>query len=265
MISNERFIKSPNLPESDVTLCVCSDPNTARLLTSCGITVLQTHPTPYTQQEVSRHADMQMCHLGGADIIADEFQTEFTAELKRRGFNIITDRLTQPHYPDEIRFNAAICGGYLFGLQMFLSQTLKNKAEENGLKLINVRQGYAKCSVCTVAEKAIITDDSGISHTAERLGFDVLEIEKGDILLNGSHYGFIGGCSGKISKDTVVFTGNLDSHRSGGQIRAFLRAHGCSALELTHDRLKDIGGILPIKEEKKCIHSESTSEEQSVQ
>ena len=259
-MSDERFIKKPNLPENDVTLCVCSDSDTARLLASCGITVLKTKPTPYTQPEVSRHADMQMCHLGGADIVADKFQTELTDELKRHGFNIITDVLTKPNYPDEICFNAAICGGYLFGLQRFLSRSLKNRAEKSGLKLVNIRQGYAKCSVCTVAEKAIITDDSGIAQTAAKLGFDVLEIGKGDIYLSDSHYGFIGGCSGKISKDKVVFTGSLDSHSSGRQIRAFLQAHGCNAIELTQDRLKDVGGILPVKEEKKCIHSESTSE-----
>lgn len=243
-----RFIKSPNLPENDVTLCVCSDGDTARLLTARGITVLRTTPTPHTQREVCLHADMQLCHLGGGKIIADEYQAELASELRLRGFDVKTDCSPVPSYPDEIRFNAAVCGGYLFGLESHLSQILRNEAAACGLTQITVRQGYSKCSVCTVTERAIITDDAGIARTAEQLGFDVLEIEKGDIFLSGSHCGFIGGCCGKLSKDTVAFTGSLDCHRDGERIRAFLHAHGCTALELSPNRLRDIGGILPLKE-----------------
>ncbi len=243
-----RFIKSSNLPESDVTLCVCSDAQTARLLALRGINVLSTKPTPHTQHEVCAHADMQICHLGGKIIIADEYQTQLALQLTQLGFEVETDCPPQPFYPDEIRFNAAVCGRYIFGLESHLSKKLKTAGANCRLELVNIRQGYAKCSVCPVTERAIITDDCGISRAAKQVGFGVLEIEKGDIFLTENHCGFIGGCSGKLSKNTVAFTGSLDSHRDGERIRAFLCAHGCTPVELAQGKLKDIGGILPLKE-----------------
>lgn len=245
----DRFVLSPNLPESNVTLCVCSDDDTARALASRGTEVLKTAASPFVLSEVSLHADMQMCHIGGNTVVVDVFQTDFTAKLRQKGFNVITDASPTEKYPYDIRFNAAVCGGSFFGNMPFLSAKLRDAALSFGLNGITVRQGYAKCSVCTVTNRAVITDDRGIAAAAKRNGFDVLEIEKGDILLSDRHFGFIGGCCGKISKTSVAFTGSLDTHVNGAEIRDFLHRHNCEAVELSAGKLKDVGGILPVKEE----------------
>ena len=47
----------------------------------------------------------------------------------------------------------------------------------------------------------------------------MLLISSGDIKLEGYDYGFIGGASGKISDNTVVFFGNAEMHPYYSSIR----------------------------------------------
>ena len=77
---------------------------------------------------------------------------------------------------------------------------------------------------------------------------DVLKISVGDILLDGYAYGFIGGCCGLVSKDTLAFSGNVGLHRDFENMRDFTRNHHVELYSLTNEKLYDIGGILPIKE-----------------
>ena len=92
-------------------------------------------------------------------------------------------------------------------------------AENEGLNVINVNQGYSGCSVCVINDSAIITDDESIFTAAQNFLNDVLLIQKGSIRLNGYNYGFIGGCCGKISKNKLStqdfrqeFTGGVCVH-----------------------------------------------------
>lgn len=111
-----------------------------------------------------------------------------------------------------------------------------------------MRQGYAKCSAVPVTENAIITDDVAIASAAEKNGLEVLLVSKGDVLLPGREYGFIGGCCGLIAPDIMLFNGDLSSHGDADRIRAFLSSFGVSAEETGHFPLTDIGGILPLAE-----------------
>ena len=49
-----------------------------------------------------------------------------------------------------------------------------------GYEIINVKQGYAKCSICVVSDNAIITADKGIAKAAIQNRIDVLEITRLD-------------------------------------------------------------------------------------
>ncbi len=249
---NDTFIKNANLPENDVTLFVCGNKEFAEIISDkSGAGVLLSAPSPLLQNEVASHADMAMCHLGGDKIIIDEYQANLSDFLIREGFSAIKDTSPKTEYPDDIKFNACVCGGYIFGKEKNLSGVLLNEAKKKSLTVVNVAQGYAKCSVCVVNENAIITDDMSINEACRKIGIDTLFVSKGDIYLSDNHYGFIGGCTGKLSEKTVAFTGALSTHRDGDKIKSFLAKYNMTALELTNGRLVDIGGILPLKEKKK--------------
>lgn len=88
----------------------------------------------------------------------------------------------------------------------------------------------------------------GNSLRRRKNGLEVLLVSKGDVLLPGREYGFIGGCCGLIAPDIMLFNGDLSSHGDADRIRAFLSSFGVSVEETGHFPLTDIGGILPLAE-----------------
>ena len=134
---------------------------------------------------------------------------------------------------------AFLCGKQYAARQ---SPELLQKRADN---IIDVAQGYVSCSLCRAGENAVITDDPSIADALERDGkIQVLKIEKGDILLPGYGYGFIGGASGWIG-DTLYFFGDIQTHRDGEKIREFLERRGIHYECLLPSRkLIDIGSII---------------------
>ena len=151
-------------------------------------------------------------------------------------------------YPYDCPFNnfriahALVCG-------KAVNYLIKQYAAYEDRLVILVPQNYTKCCTVLVNEKAVITSDQFIYKTLRRHGFDVLRVYDGpDIYLNGYSHGLIGGCAGKISKNTLVFTGDLNQYKYGDDIRDFCRNHHVDALSLSSRPLYDYGGILPITE-----------------
>ena len=115
-----------------------------------------------------------------------------------------------------------------------------------GKNLINIKQGYSKCSIAVVSEKALITSDKGIYKALKPYGFDILLIPSGDISLPGLDYGFIGGTCGLISKNKMAFFGNLENHSYGNDIKNFLLKYDVEPIYLSNSKLIDRGSILTI-------------------
>lgn len=118
------------------------------------------------------------------------------------------------------------------------------------MRIIDVKQGYTKCSLCPVRENAVITDDSGIEKVLLNNGYDVLKVSKGSVRLHGFDYGFIGGCSAMISRDILLFFGNFEMHSDKDRIKVFLQNYGITPQSLNGDVLTDIGSIIPLSEQQ---------------
>ena len=115
-----------------------------------------------------------------------------------------------------------------------------------GLETVNIAQGYAKCSVCVVDGRSVITADRGIAKAALSAGLDVLTVTPGYIELEGFDCGFIGGASFKLAPDVMAFTGTLDGHPDRDAIISFLAVRGIKPLFLTGRPAFDIGSALPL-------------------
>ena len=241
------FVEKPNLPADQVKTVICGtdDERIMNYFRRKGISVLKNSPNPYIGTAVSAHADMAVLHLGNERIIVDKNQTKLIEALTKLDMNILTtEKNIAGEYPDDIGLNFAFCNNYVLGNFAYCDKAVLDSVNE--YKKIAVKQGYCKCSVLVVADNAIITDDSGIYKKALENGLDALLISKGDISLDGHPYGFIGGSSGKISKDKVVFFGDIKKHRDSEKIIAFIFKYGVS-FDCTDDgELRDIGGIVPI-------------------
>lgn len=244
------FIFSPNLPEKKVksVICTAADERVLDFFERKGIRALTVEINPLIDPAVSNHADMAALHIGKEKIIVDKNQSRLAKELKSLGMTVIlSNEACTGEYPKDIGLNFALFSDFAVGKLKYADESLKKLFPFK--KTVNVNQGYCKCSILIVNENAIITDDESICRKMLENGIECLLIEKGDVTLQGHEYGFIGGASGKISQDEVVFFGDIKNHRDYEKIRHFINSHNCSIACTDSGYLRDIGGMIPIVEE----------------
>ena len=243
------FINVPNLPEAPVTLAaVCDNSPVTEALHALGVQTVSPAPNTALPEETARHTDMLLCHAGGNVCFAAPEQTALAERLRREGFSVRFSAPPGPVYPDDIKLNVAVGKDFALGLFGKTDEDLTAFLRQTDRELIPVKQGYAKCGMCFVTDNAFITEDPSLAEALERRGAEVLRIAPGDVYLSERHHGFFGGATGKIAPDKLAVTGSLSRHRDRERICAFCAKHGVEIVELTNDRIIDIGGILPLKE-----------------
>ena len=245
-----RFIVKPNLPEKKVKKIICGteDERILSFFKREHIERVSITPNLKIDPSLALHADVSALHLGNNKIIVDTQQADLIKKLTSIGMDVYTT--VSPIagvYPGDVVLNFAICGNSIIGNFKYADGNLYRLSEAK--KRINVRQGYTKCSMLIVDEDAVITDDESIHKKMTAFGKDSLLVSKGDVMLRGHAYGFIGGASFKISHDTVAFFGDITKHRDYFAIKTFAEKYGCRIISTDDGALRDIGGAVSITEE----------------
>lgn len=248
---NYKFIDKPNLPQNKVKHCIISEnaENAISFLNNLGIETLVVKKSDRLDDEISAHADIQFSYCGSKIAVISQKQTLLNEKVKTLGCRVeVAEFEPFSPYPNDILLNHIFLNDCFIAKLDSTSEKALNFAKNSNLKLINAKQGYSKCSVCVVSEKAIITEDNGISSLLKKSQMDVLEIKSDFIKLSEDHYGFLGGASGKISKDELFFNGNLEEHPSYVDIINFIKYHNVKPVYDKSYKLTDIGSVLPITE-----------------
>lgn len=248
-----RFIRQPNLPRGRVTRVLISsqtDRNILSLLNRMGIETVLLPPCDNMPPPVASHADLLVQHLGGRELVVNpELSSQIQQTLRGYGYSLIpAGRPEKAEYPYDISLDAARVGDRLICRTRNTDRTILEYCKAQGIQMISVQQGYAKCSICVVDENSLITADTGIAKSALAYGMNVLEIHSGYIKLPGYGYGFIGGSSLKLSADLIGFFGDLTGHPDYIRIKNFLRARGIGIIMLGQNSLTDYGGAVAIAE-----------------
>lgn len=147
-------------------------------------------------------------------------------------------------YPNDIILNSLILENYFIHTLKYSDENLLNS--QNSKIHIDVPQGYTKCSILPVREKALITSDKGIFNSLKNYDFDILLLPPGDILLPSLNYGFIGGVGGMVSNNKMAFFGDLDSYTWGDQIKKFLFKYDVLPIALRKGNLIDRGSLFTL-------------------
>jgi hypothetical protein len=247
----ESFVQKPNLPENNVSLVLADGRIPEEMLQGfkyMNIRVIRTQRISRVYDAVSYHPDIMLCHAGGNKIVAAPNIPESVAlRLLEEGFEVITGiKTVNEAYPYNVPYNAAIFGEYVVCNTEYTDKVLLDNLKNK--KIIDVKQGYSKCSICIVDKNAVITSDKGIYKALVREDIDVLLITPGFIDLYNMDYGFIGGTSGLLSKDIIAFAGNISNHPDFTLIKNFLLKYAKKAINLNNNRLIDLGTIIPLKE-----------------
>lgn len=247
-----KFIKTPHLPESKVKHIIAGNgaEGFSGAFSELGISLLKSNENAQIGASVAPHADLAVNYIGNGSFFLEKGQGNLKKQLEKIGgkCNYIGEEI-KGEYPFDCFLNCIVTDKYLICKKSVVSENILNYALLNGLEIINVNQGYTKCSVCPVEKDAFITDDESIYKALKARKIDVLKVEKGSVSLKGCNYGFIGGCSGKISKYELAFCGSINNHSNYDDIKAFTRNYNVDLVSLSSGELTDIGSLIPITQE----------------
>ncbi len=240
----EKYIKTPNLPDEMVSAVLVDyriNCASIKTLNSLGIKVYTTKSTDCLYEAISGHPDVVMHHIGDRKFIVSPENVEYFKRIPEIEIIVGKSRLNT-NYPDDISYNAARVGEYLIHNFKYTDRVILENSEH--LTKIDVSQGYSKCSVCVVDNKAIITSDIGIAKKCDNFGIDVLFIDDECVKLKGVSHGFFGGTTGKLSKNLLAVNGDIKYHKNYEEVKEFLDKYSVEIINLNSGVLEDIGTII---------------------
>lgn len=247
-----KFIKTSYLPEGNVKHIIAGNgaKSYLRAFSELGISLLNSKENTQIGVSVASHADLAVNYIGNGSFLLEKGQGNLKKQLEKIGgkCNYISEDV-KGEYPFDCFLNCIVTDKFLICKKSVVSDSILNYALLNGLEIISVKQGYTKCSVCPVEKDAFITDDESIYNALKAQKLDVLKVEKGSVSLKGCNYGFIGGCSGKISKYELAFCGDIKNHSNYDDIKAFTKNYNVDLISLSDGELTDIGTLIPITQE----------------
>lgn len=221
-------------------------PNVIKGIEALGIQTVKVNPyRGLCDNPEASHADMQLMRVNNTLIMLRDNDALNRHIIGRTALDItfadgIGDSFS---YPECVRLNIAVFGRNAIGNFKYADKTVLDIL--SGFHLINVKQGYAKCSTAVVSNNAIITSDDSIYKASDVNGIDCLKIRPGFIELCSRYGGFIGGCCFLLD-DKLMFTGRIDLHPDYDAIKSFCRNYSVTIHSLTNDPLTDVGGVVLI-------------------
>ena len=246
---NEKFLENPYLPNNKVTTVFANINDIAlkKLFDELAIKVVNVTENQLLDTPVSKHADILANYVGKSTFLVDKNQIELCQFIENNvGKSLIIEDIKSP-YPNDCLLNFADIGNYIICNKSILTEEIIEILPKK--EIIDVKQGYSKCSVCICKQNTIITDDISIHNAVSQYdNIKSLLVEKGSVHINKYDYGFIGGCCGLIDNDTLLFNGDLSTHTDFDKIRKFLYDNGVNYIDIKGKPLTDIGSIIPIKE-----------------
>ena len=208
-------------------------------LAKYGFSVCFTKVCKNLSCRTSYHSDLQAINIGNNTVFILK-----GLDYNFEGLKIIkTNKIPSELYPNDCLLNCLILGNKVFCLEKAIDIALKEYFVENKYEIVNVNQGYTKCSTLKIDDNSIISSDKSIIIKAKERGLEALEIEKGHIELKGYNYGFIGGAS-FVAENNIFFFGNIDLHPNAIEIKKFIADRNFQTISLAQHKLIDIGGAV---------------------
>lgn len=237
------FQKIPNVPKEKPQVLIAAPFSASNLLDFKYY--IPTIPVSLLPKGLMYHADLQIHYLGdGVFVSCPETYEYYREKLGKIGARVVKgEKGLGGTYPSDIAYNVARVGNKAYHNSRYTDSKIKECFKENGIPLVNIRQGYAKCLTAVTGENSLITSDCGIYNAAIKSGADALLIEPGGIKLEGFDYGFIGGAAALIDKNKLFVTGSLKNHPSEHKIRSFLEKQEVELFESEGTPI-DIGSLI---------------------
>ena len=196
-----------------------------------------------TYKAVSNHPDIFICKGVDKVVVAPNIPEKYYKIIDESANVIKGEKEVKNRYPYSAVYNAVITEKYIIHSKKITDNKIKETFPNH--EIINVKQGYTRCSLLALDDKNYLTSDNGILKVLKEYGFNVLYVEPGEILLPGFKNGFFGGTAGMLG-DKVLLTGSLKYINGGEEVKHFIKSAGFDLLELYDGPLFDGGSIISI-------------------
>ncbi len=181
------------------------------------------------QTPVNSHPDMTITPVGDIFVCCPEGYNYYKKLL---GDRVVSGRTSLfCDYPHDIAYNVLVYKNFAFCKEEHTDPVVKEELTKRNIKIVNVNQGYSKCSAA-VCDEGIITADKSIFSAAKASGIKTLMITPGHVEITGYEYGFIGGASGAIDGE-LNFFGDLSKHPDFKKINEFCKSKYFDGFPLT--------------------------------
>lgn len=214
-------------------------------LKKLNFTIIKVPQCKKIYKAIDGHVDIQLNILNKSSksvIVQKDISTSFLKELEKNEVEyILSDTSLSSKYPQDILLNALVLDNIFIHNLKYTDRNLLSL--QKGKKILNVKQGYTKCSVLPISNSAFITSDISIYNILKDLDMDVLLLPPGDILLPGLDYGFIGGIGGLIEDGKLGILGELKHYKYGDEMYKFLYKHNVEPISLKKGKLIDRGSL----------------------
>lgn len=205
--------------------------------------VVWLEPNSTVYPSISTHPDIFFCQYEPDKLVfAPDTKSEYIAALHKAGIKMTKgeSRLGNAH-PGTVHYNACATRNILIHNLKYTDNRILDIFE--GKEKVNVKQGYTRCNLLALNEKAFITSDQGIREGLLRHGFEVFYVDPCQVRLDGHEYGFFPGCCG-VWRNHLVVCGDTDILKEKKELDEFLDRHGFEISELYKGELVDLGSIL---------------------
>jgi len=208
-----------------------------------GYTCIATEKSANVSYPIFRHADVLYLKTGNKEIYVSDCQKNNIQLLKKLGYSVREVSLS-PGYKTESKLNMVVTDSIIICNP---DTCIEFDSFVTDKEVIQVKQGYTKCSTVILSDNDFITEDEGICKTLKSAGKNCLLIEKGFARLDGYNYGFIGGASVFIkAPKTLLFFGDITKHPDYNSIKGFCLNINIEVDWIDELQLTDIGGMIDL-------------------
>lgn len=229
---------------------------------SLGYEILEVSHNQDLYDEIAAHVDISYVQIKDKVITSpDRF-----VELSKITECIVGKTDITREYPKDVPYNVCIMGKNAIHNFKWTDEVIKEILEKEEFNLIDVRQGYTKCSIAVIDENSCITSDMGIAKKLMDNGIDVLFVYEPDIKLlkrtnpnetiqnrmffkYSDMQGFIGGAMARIDDEIILF-GDVNKLLNKDKIISFIESKGLKFKWFEELDIIDYGSIVIIKKEE---------------
>lgn len=208
-----------------------------------GYICIATEKSANVSEPISQHADVLYLKTGNKEIYVSDCQKNNIQALKDLGYSVKEISLS-PGYKTESKLNMVVSDRTIICNP---DTCIKHDFFIADKEVIQVKQGYTKCSTVILSDNDFITEDEGICKTLKSAEKNCLLIEKGFVSLEGYNYGFIGGASVFLKdENTILFFGDITLHKDYINIKDYCDRLSINIAYINNFTLSDIGGCIII-------------------